>query len=322
MPRLLVGNFDFEYSLGKRPPQQLSRKLEAVNARWLPRMLPLASRGDYVWLPEHIPLPADSMLQHICEEQGVQLVRTEGELPRGAAVEFLPWGWTAALSVWATRFGWSVQSPEFAVVAWANSRATSFDWEQTWECVAPGTARLDSLAATKQCLRSIPSEQRWVIKAEFGMSARERLLGQGANLQPSQLQWISRQFQSGSPVFFEPWLERIEECSLHYQLSPAGEVRLLGQLALITDPLGRYQENQLLPDRAREEWPDSVRMTVQAAQQIARRGYFGPLSFDCMRYLDTATGQPRERPLQDINARWTMGRCAWEAAFVQRNISS
>ena len=48
---------------------------------------------------------------------------------------------------------------------------------------------------------------------------------------------------------------------------------------------------------------------TRAAHSVQQLGYFGPLGIDAMLY-ETPDGQRRWRPLQDINARWTMGRVA------------
>jgi hypothetical protein len=47
----------------------------------------------------------------------------------------------------------------------------------------------------------------------------------------------------------------------------------------------------------------------RAARRIQELGYFGPLGIDVMQYR-AADGEIRWRPLQDINARLTMGRVA------------
>ncbi|MBI5760512.1 MAG: hypothetical protein HZA46_18510 [Planctomycetales bacterium] len=50
-------------------------------------------------------------------------------------------------------------------------------------------------------------------------------------------------------------------------------------------------------------------MTSRVAREVQRRGYFGPLGIDAMLFRDDA-GQTRLRPIQDVNARYTMGRLA------------
>ena len=50
-------------------------------------------------------------------------------------------------------------------------------------------------------------------------------------------------------------------------------------------------------------------MLQPVVDQVAETGYTGPLGVDSMRY-ESEDGGRGWRPVQDINARFTMGRCA------------
>jgi hypothetical protein len=54
-------------------------------------------------------------------------------------------------------------------------------------------------------------------------------------------------------------------------------------------------------------WSSAIDAALRAARRLHGLGYFGPLGIDAMRYR-AADGSIRLRSLQDINARWTMGR--------------
>jgi hypothetical protein len=107
---------------------------------------------------------------------------------------------------------------------------------------------------------------------------------------------------------------------LHYEISPDGTVHFLGALQLLTDHLGRYRENiplahRSLPetDPASADWQTIQHWTDRAAAHLAQGGYFGPLGIDAMCYLQPGHSSRVElRPLQDINARLTMGYLAWQ----------
>jgi hypothetical protein len=53
----------------------------------------------------------------------------------------------------------------------------------------------------------------------------------------------------------------------------------------------------------------AVETALRLATRLQKLGYFGPLGVDAMQYRDDA-GRGRLRRLQDINARYTMGRLA------------
>jgi hypothetical protein len=83
----------------------------------------------------------------------------------------------------------------------------------------------------------------------------------------------------------------------------------------LTDRLGTYRGSRFRGEccqLARSgEFTAVLDIVTRAARRIQQLGYFGPLGIDAMRYR-TAEGQMRWRPLQDINARHTMGRLALE----------
>ncbi len=129
---------------------------------------------------------------------------------------------------------------------------------------------------------------------------------------PSAAQWLQKQLAQG-PVYFEPWVERIEEVAFQFTVPATGAPTLEGITPLLTDHLGTYCGSRLSGDSCQfataEEIASVVPMVAHAAQSVQQLGYFGPLGIDAMLY-ETPDGQRRWRPLQDINARWTMGRVA------------
>ncbi len=313
MPRLLFGNFDFEHSLGKAPSGQLSRNLREVNAKWCLSLLPLMKPGDYLWIPELLIDRKDSW-QHLVKQAGVVGIWQVDQIPSGIEIEFVPWGWTEKNIRWAEKQGWETQHPGMQIIAWSNSRATSFGYEQQWKSAPPGSVELYRVEDLCRHLATFSDDAKWVMKAEFSMSARERMIGQGRDVLQPTLNWLKKRLLHSGRVFFEPWLNRIEEMSFHYEISSAGNVCFLGMTELITDEFGRYLENRLVSTENAQDktaWERSGLQTMQLAQEFARKGYFGPLSIDAMRY-DDAEGNSHERPLQDVNARYSMGRSEWE----------
>jgi hypothetical protein len=151
---------------------------------------------------------------------------------------------------------------------------------------------------------------KWVIKAEFGMSARERIVGAGRVLPPPAQAWVEKRFAVGEPLFFEPWLDRLAEAGLQFSLPPSGEPILVGVTPMLADASGVYRGSRFHVDAAVEVlWMDSIEIGFRVAKRAQSVGYFGPLGIDVMAYRDTQ-GELRIRPIQDVNARYTMGRLA------------
>jgi hypothetical protein len=88
---------------------------------------------------------------------------------------------------------------------------------------------------------------------------------------------------------------------------------LEGITGLLTDAQGTYRGSRLFGDAeippANVSPSNILQVVERAARHVQERGYFGPLGIDVMQYL-ASDGESRWRPLQDINARLTMGRVA------------
>jgi hypothetical protein len=241
----------------------------------------------------------------------VQFVTHPSKVPE--AVNFVPWGWSPAVKELAAKNRWRCDGPDLAVVASANSREFSASLEQEWNVGLPEAQTIRSVAELQNIL-SAPTRQSpsWVVKANFGMSARERILEHGSEISPSAAQWMQKQLTHGA-VYFEPWVERIEEVAFQFTVPAAGDPILEGITPLLTDRLGTYCGSRLSGESCQFTTPDELSTVVpivaRAAQRVQQLGYFGPLGIDAMLY-ETPDGQRRWRPLQDINARWTMGRVA------------
>jgi hypothetical protein len=226
----------------------------------------------------------------------------------------VPWGWTEELSRWGTRNGWRCDAPEPAAVGKANSREFSSSLEREWSVGLPDARTIRNLQDFHDAVETnVRPDAAWVVKANFGMSARERILGRGAPATTQAMQWVQKQLAENEAVYFEPWVERIEEVGLQFTVPKEGEPLLEGITPLLTDPLGTYRGSRFRAVSCQlarsDEFAAVLDIVTRAAQRIQRLGYFGPLGIDAMRYR-TADGESRWRPLQDINARLTMGRLA------------
>ena len=342
MPRLFYGNYDFEHELadpvGWQAPLVVRRLLAERASAWIA----LADDGDLIWTPEEIP---DSFWNELAE---AGLPRVRGVTDLGALamdnIELVPWGWsrravalarlTATPSACARSNigrenthadGVGVKQsnvtspPSEAAVRAGNSRAWSFALEQELDVALPGAARLERLddlativTKSAQHWSDRPDEHRWVIKANFGMAARERILGRGVLLSASHQGWLQRRFAADGCVFFEPWLPIREEVGLQFTIPPrvVGTPRLEGITPLLTDAQGGYRGSRFSRDEAvPEHWQPAVEIALRAAERLQQLGYFGPLGIDAAKH-ELLTGEVVLRPLQDINARFTMGRLA------------
>lgn len=303
MPRLFLGNFEFEHRLAE-PTRQLPAKLERINAELATSWLALAEDGDYVWTPQVIP--GEFFEQAIRSGlPRVIPVTTWEAVPSG--VTCVPWGWTDGIRQLCDQHRWIRNDPPNDAVRATNSRRLSAALENEWQCGLGFAGAATSFAEIERLVSFQGESARWVIKAEFGMSGRERLIGTGS-LTVTHRNWIDRRLKSDGVVFYEPWVERIEEAGIQIHIPRDEAPDLIGVVPMFVNHQGQYagSQFQVADQTTMSRWDSAVEFALRAADRIQHLGYFGPLGIDAMRYQDG--NSIRCRPLQDINARWTMGR--------------
>lgn len=305
MPRLFLGNFEFEHRLAD-PSRQISRNLERINAELAMSWLAIADDGDLIWTPQKI----ESDFFDRLNPDGLPTVIPVTSLESvPSAVECVPWGWTDEIRRLCDVRGWLRSDPPQTAVHATNSRRFSCELEHEWQIGLASAGPVVSLDDVQQRIDQLGPTSRWVIKAEFGMSGRERILGSGIP-GDSQSRWIQKRLDGEGILFFEPWVDRIAEVGIQIEIPQSGQPVLRGVVPLISDERGQYSGSEFAP-KATEAiittWGEAVTIALQAASRAQQLGYFGPMGIDAMQYRDHE-GVTRIRPLQDINARWTMGR--------------
>jgi hypothetical protein len=340
MPRLLYRNFDFEHELAESSYNR-PKRLARLNAELAPHLLALAKPGDTIWLPESLPAGFLNQMVDLGFPEVVAL-GPESAPPINTEFDFTPWGWSAAAEKFArtqtlrtqTSPVWRLPSrlTELLVATRiANSRGFSAGLEHGLGIGLPGACAVSSLEELQNAISSAattgaaPTEQHWFVKADFGMSARERVAGAGLDIATSVENWLERRFKREQTLYFEPVVEPIIEVSTHWQVdaTPDGRCatsRCVGVTELINDSAGQFLASRVIPLEQFEAGADNLSRdavsqilaaTSEAVSQLASLGYCGPVGIDSMIYRGPG-GQPLVRPIQDINARWSMGRIACE----------
>ncbi|QDT39586.1 hypothetical protein [Stratiformator vulcanicus] len=301
MKTLWVGNFDFEHRLATQTDglnHLLPEKLRAINRRLAPLLRPLLRPGDAIFIN------GPSI-------EGPDFIGSESELTRFSRVEF--WGNNQWAEQWARARMLPFSGPLANATTLANSRLINDLLELQFGVRPDKTRVVHTMEELREAIDHAGCD-RWVIKEEFSGSARQRMIGSGSRPDERIEKWAARRL--GHPtkcLFFEPWLDRIAEIGMQFHLSPDGNISLVGVADLNTAEDGRYVSSRLLSDIETASWSDCIKIGRLAADELTKLGYHGPLGIDAMRYRDI-DGKERFRPLQDINARWTMGRIAVEAA--------
>lgn len=266
----------------------------------------VARQGDLIWAPR---LPRCGFFEEMASRGLAPVQAVNSERSIGRPIEICPWGWTDAVRRWASKNGWSHDAPAENVVRELNSRRFSTALESQWNCQLDGQCLIESVDRLAAVLRRLPKEcDRWCLKAEFAMSARERILGRGSKPTEQTINWVRKRIAATGCVYLEPWVERIDEVGLQITVPRTGAPILEGITPLLTDSLGSYLGSRIAPEPALDEcWSPAVEVGLRLAARVQDMGYFGPIGIDAVRYRDSSR-EIRLRPLQDVNARFTMGR--------------
>lgn len=304
--RLFVGNFEFEHHLAGGRARQLPASVQRLSAETACTLVALADEGDLLWLPAEV----EAGFLDALVSAGMPRVRPVGkkdDVPTSVVVT--PWGWTDRIRDWASRHGWSYVAPAQQVIREVNSRRFSHRLEQDTSSALPGACEIQTVDELATAIdRLPPGHEQWVIKAEFSMAARERFLGRGRRLSPQAAGWMKRRLAHDGVVFFEPWVEPDEEVGIQFDVTESESVQLVGVTPLLTDATGAYRGSRVgVASEVERRWSTTIDTARGAVEQMQKLGYFGPVGIDALRYRDPG-GTIRERPLMDINARWTMGR--------------
>jgi hypothetical protein len=313
MPRIFLSNFHFEHELADSRFVP-TRKLMEINARNALSWVKMAREGDVIVLPEVAAV--NEIAANVREAvKGVDVVSGD-RLPLGPDWIATPWGWTTSVIELSKKNRWTMNAPSVDAVKRVNSRRYAFELESTTMLQPEPSLLAESMDDVTSFLNQSAASE-WLIKGEFGMSGRERIRVEGSLLNASQLGWLKREFSAGRAVVIEPMLDCLDEVSVHYDVEPDGVAHRVGIVALTSDARGQFAKavvGTVEDQQARfAEWETVLSHTDHAARDASRTGYVGPLGIDVMRYRKR-DGTMAFRPLQDINARWTMGRLALEVA--------
>ncbi|QDT40565.1 hypothetical protein Pan241w_06220 [Gimesia alba] len=314
MRRFFLGNFDFEHQLASEVYAASGGATPALNAIFASCWIGLAEEDDLLFLPGSVAPDFVSQLS----EAGLPRVELTNQWPtreQAAELEFVPWGWSGAVKRIAADNGFQFESPDLSAVQAVNARTFSFACEQEWGLALPGSCQVHDLAELETAVRQLQQqeadpENTWVVKANFSMSARERMLGRGMQITEQMRGWVAKRFAQGQPLFVEPWVKRTAEVGLQFFIPKEDEPQWMGLALLLSDERGQYRGSRITVDvETLREWQPAIEVGQRVALRAQAAGYFGPLGIDAMQFSDEH-GEQRWRPIQDVNARYTMGRLA------------
>ncbi len=292
MARLFVSNFGFE---------------DEIAGRDLSRTAAAATRGlNGCWAA--MLKPTDL----ICAEPYTHPRSVVANATTAWAI--VPWGWSRQMVRWASSVSSVVNWPDPVVVEMLNRRRWGFAREKEIGQIPRGSDVVESVAACVSLLsKPSPTGMGWVVKADLGASGRGHRRIDTCEIPDQFVAWVSSRLKQDGMVQVEPLLPAVREVGVQYDVLTTGKVALRGITELLTTKAGAYHGTRIVRrgDATIGDLEDLLEMLQPVVDQVAEAGYTGPLGVDSMRY-ESEDGGRGWRPVQDINARFTMGRCALE----------
>ncbi|MEC8690119.1 MAG: DUF455 family protein [Verrucomicrobiota bacterium] len=281
-------------------------------------MAAFSKRDDIVLFRE---LPSVSHLEKL-QGSGFDLPDAigENELGNGKLGGFRPWAW----------------SPEASQLFEPFAQQVSKKIKGQWRAPVPSSwlskeigylleKRIGSLEDNRSVCRDVEhalsmiSNHSVVYKPGYGCAGKGFRIAKEKN---SELEkWLSATIKENGFVIAEPWVQRVEDFSVHYHVEN-GRVDFLGATKVVNDHRGRFRGIDVAP-----RWSkliDQELATFLYKEELFGKWYHeiipeelgslvdqynGPASIDAMVWRDS-DGKLRLRKVVELNVRMTMGRVA------------
>ena len=320
MPKLFVGNFSFEQT--RNPANTLPTRLRRLDAELASVWLAVADEEDEILCAE----PIDDEYWTRMQELGCPRVHpiSRDGLTNSRARKVIPWGWSEEIRTIAVAVTISCDAPDQNVIWNTNSREFQFELARELGCLIPGETLIRSIEEIDDKLRRTGDwPAGWILKANWGQSGRGQMSGVGLRDDPPFRDWVRRNLGEAGFLVLEPRLNAVSEYGIQWEVPRTGPPTRVGITELLSDRRGQYLGTTVLKSGDTPELlHDAIVVQSRVAERLQLLGYFGPLGIDTMIYRDDSG--MKVRPVQDINARWTMGRLAlgWAAQLQSVGVGS
>ena len=336
-------NCEEQVALG-RPGLTPSQRVAELEADFQALPMLLCVRDDVVLLRDK---PSPSFLRRM-QELGFAIPEFVEYSADGLAAlaerkvnALRPWGWSpdsaellAPLVEGLPRGGegpcWSAEVRSLYAKSWSAAWLGEFlaalggDYFCGTDVVGTGCETTEQVLAEMERLAEA-SFDAVVVKAIYGSSGRGQIHCRGGQLRAEQRGRLENILRQQGQVVVEPWLDKVVDLSLHFDVGAEGATAVAGWTRFLTDGRGQYRGSFVgsltagLDEEVKRflygDGRDARRLPKlgeQLAEWLAEplrtAGYQGPVGVDAMVYRDR--DRMRLKPIVEVNPRTTMGRVA------------
>ena len=304
-------------------------------------LLPLifCRQDDLLLTWEHVSVEHLQKLQNmgltLPEVSHCEFYKPVKALAKRHAGSLQPWGWSPYIDQTLQALvnqndrltGWDSSFKELFTKVFAVKLSKDFQKEGLHSWFTDSDFETDLCKTCHEVTESVSKffKDGWksvVVKAPFGASGRNMFRIFDGQISKEQISQVTAFFNDFDVLLVEPWVERVLDFSLHFDLSES--VRYKGVTRMVNDERGQYNASFFgAPFRGLDEGllktlhsssPKGINgygeFFAQAlSKKLCREKYKGPIGIDCLIFKNRV-GELKVRPLVEMNFRYTMGRVA------------
>lgn len=296
-------NADFDLSLRPRWrfPDVESMRRRITDLAW--HALFLAEDGDSVVVPEEAP---EDFVDYL-HRRGITMPTLTVASAHRPELRLSPMGWNADAGSRNERYRRPVDHPTLETVTRVNGRRFSAEIEKALFGGDHTIAEIKDESRLRRQLELLPDEpEGWVVKAEHGNAGLGNRRLRTRTLSEGDLKVVRRMLDEDDVVLLERWRRRQRDLCSTFVVTGSGRADRFGLHEIVNTSDGALIGVVFEEDPAPlAEWRSPMEDAVSAvAQGLADAGYVGPACIDSFVWDDH--GDPRLRPLVDLNARREM----------------
>jgi hypothetical protein len=222
-----------------------------------------------------------------------------------------PFGWNTAMVELNERYDRPTPHPPLQAVRQVNGRSFGVAVERQFGGQEFHLGEFQTVEELRKLLsHTAPRQHGWVAKSLHGNAGLGNRRLRSSRLSELDCRWLQAMLAEDERVLLEPWVCRVADLCVTYELDGTGRIHELMTHEIVNTADGSFIGAVFDPSSAVcQPWMAQLEnVACDVAGRLSEAGYFGPVCLDAFVWDDA--GEPRLRPLVDLNARFNVSRGA------------